>query len=312
MIAVLSVLTPVFGLIGLGLWLRRSGYAPEEHWSTVEQICFRLFFPAILILSIARADLSGATVSGMVGAMLASATVVGGVALALRRRLNRAWGVEAPAYTTIFQTSTRWNGFIALAIAIELYGAEGGALVAVAMAALVPVLNIANVSLMATLLSDKGPDPKAIALAVLKNPLIQGCAIGLAINFLGLELLRPIETLLDLLARAALATGLLAVGAGLKVRYALKPSREIWLTVALRLGLTPLVATVAALALGMTGEAFEIAVICAAAPTAMNGFILARAMGGDAELYAGAVTVQTAVSAISMTALILLSQSFSP
>lgn len=308
MIATLSVLAPVFGLIGLGLWLRRAGYAPEEHWRTVEQICFRLFFPAMIVISLEKADLGGAAVGAMAGAMVTASALIGGLTLALRRPLLRLWGVEAPAFTTVFQSSTRWNGFVALAIALELYGAEGGALVAVAMAALIPIINIANVSVLATLLSDRKPDPLRILWEIAKNPLILACAAGLAINLTGVELLRPLQTLLDILGRAALGAGLLAVGAGLRVRYALNPSREIWLTAALKLGLTPLVAAAAALAFGLRGDAFEIAMICAAVPTAMNGFILARQMGGDAELYAGAVTVQTAVAAFSMPIIISLAR----
>jgi len=310
-IAVLGVLAPVFGLIGLGLWLRRSGHAPEAHWPTVEQICFRLFFPAMIILSLERADLSGAAVSSLALALVTAAAVVGAITFALRLPLKRLWGVEAPAYTTIFQSSTRWNGFIALAVALELYGSTGGALVAVAMAALIPPINVANVTLLAVLLSDRAPDPKRILWEIAKNPLIQGCAIGLAINLLGISLWQPLQTLLDILGRAALGAGLLAVGAGLRVRHALKPSREIWLSAALKLVLTPLVSALAALMFGLTGEAFEIAMICASVPTAMNGFILARKMGGDAELYAGAVTVQTALAAVSMPVIIVLARALS-
>ncbi len=308
MIAVLSILAPIFGLIGLGLWIRRSGHAPEEHWPTVEQLCFRLFFPAMIILSLVEADLGGAAVGGMAATMLTAMTSVSVLTFLIRKPLQRFWGVEAPAYTTVFQASTRWNGFIALAIALELYGAEGGALVAVAMAALIPVINIANVTLMATLLSDTKPEMARILLEIAKNPLVQGCAAGLAINLSGVQIMDTLRTLLELLGHAALGVGLLTVGAGLRVRYALKPSRDIWLTVALKLALTPLIAAAAALAFGLTGDAFEIAMICASVPTAMNGFILARAMGGDAPLYAGAVTVQTAVAALSMPAIIVLAQ----
>jgi len=133
----------------------------------------------------------------------------------------------------------------------------------------------------------------------------------LAINLLGISLWQPLQTLLDILGRAALGAGLLAVGAGLRVRHALKPSREIWLSAALKLVLTPLVSALAALMFGLTGDAFEIAMICASVPTAMNGFILARKMGGDAELYAGAVTVQTALAAVSMPVIIVLARALS-
>lgn len=306
MIAVLSILAPIFALIGIGLWLRRSGKAPEEHWRTVEQICYLLFFPSLLISTLANADLAGGAVSGMALTMLATVIPIGALVLVLRRPLLRRWGVEAPAFTSIFQACTRWNGFVALAIVIELYGVEGGALVAVAFAVMVPLINVANVLVLATLLTDGSPNILKVLRALATNPFILGCAIGLAINVSNIELPHSIVTLLDLTGRAALGVGLLAVGAGLRVRYALQPSIEIWLTVALKMLLWPLIAGIAAYAFGMTGEAFEIAVVCVAVPTAMNGFILARQMGGDAELYAGAVTVQTAVAAISIPAIVLL------
>jgi hypothetical protein len=46
--------------------------------------------------------------------------------------------------------------------------------------------------------------------------------------------------------------------------------------------------------------------LCAAVPTAMNGFLLARQLGGDAELYATVTTLQTAVSFLSIPAVLTL------
>jgi hypothetical protein len=40
--------------------------------------------------------------------------------------------------------------------------------------------------------------------------------------------------------------------------------------------------------------------LCAAVPTAMNGYILARQMGGDAPLYAAVTTVQTVASFLTI------------
>ena len=54
----------------------------------------------------------------------------------------------------------------------------------------------------------------------------------------------------------------------------------------------------------MTGEAILWLALCGAVPTAMNGYLLARQMGGDAPLYAATVTVQTAVSFFSIPAVL--------
>jgi len=108
--------------------------------------------------------------------------------------------------------------------------------------------------------------------------------------------------------RAGLGAGRLCVGAGLKVKLALKPPRAIWLTCFLKLALMPVIVGGFALWFGLEGEAFEVAILCAAVPTALNGYILARQMGGDADLYAAAVTVQTALSLVTIPILLLLAE----
>jgi malonate transporter len=53
-----------------------------------------------------------------------------------------------PSYTSVFQTSSRWNAFIALAIAEKISGPEGLALVALVMAVIVIPLNLINVAML--------------------------------------------------------------------------------------------------------------------------------------------------------------------
>jgi len=48
------------------------------------------------------------------------------------------------------------------------------------------------------------------------------------------------------------------------------------------------------------GEARVIMIVAASVPTAVNGYVLARKMGGDAEFYAAAATAQVAASFLTM------------
>ena len=63
-----------------------------------------------------------------------------------------------------------------------------------------------------------------------------------------------------------------------------------------------------AVSFGISGNALLYLTLCAAVPTAMNGYLLARQIGGDAELYAAVTTLQTAVSFFSIPALLALVQ----
>ncbi len=47
------------------------------------------------------------------------------------------------------------------------------------------------------------------------------------------------------------------------------------------------------MAFGVTGVQLSYLALCGAVPTAMNGYLLARQLGGDAELYAAVTTLQT-------------------
>ena len=81
---------------------------------------------------------------------------------------------------------------------------------------------------------------------------------------------------------------------------ALKPGTLVWVGTLLKLMATPLLVVAVSHFTGLSGIAFEAAMITAAVPTAMNGYVLARTMGGDAELYAATATLQTALAFVTI------------
>jgi malonate transporter len=309
MISVIYALLPIFALIGLGLLLRRSGLAPEEHWVSVEQFSYWLLFPALLITTLAKADVPAGEAGAMALTLISVMSLMTVGALLLRKPMARRWAVGDAAFTSVFQGSVRWHGFIALAVALNLYGEVGVALVAVALAALAPLANGVAVAIMARYgaacaRAGWGGTVKMIA----QNPLIWGCIIGVALNVTNTSLWPPLETLLDLLGLSALGVGMLAIGAALRIRAAREAGAAALLTMFLKLVVAPALCLAIGLGMGLTGATLVVAVICAAVPSAMNGFLLARKMGGDAPLYAAAVTLQTGAALITMPIWIAIAQ----
>ncbi|MNT84772.1 Membrane transport protein [compost metagenome] len=89
----------------------------------------------------------------------------------------------------------------------------------------------------------------------------------------------------------------------------MKPQPAVILSVFLKLVLFPVVSVSLALLFGLSGETVIMIALGAAVPTAMNGYTLARQMGGDAELYAAAATVQTVAAFFTIpTVLYLVAQ----
>lgn len=296
MIASFETLLPIFLLIALGLALRWRGVVPEEMWRGLELLGYWVFFPALLAETMIRADISNLPLTGITVTMVASFLTMALALLISRKFILRVFDLSGPSYSSIFQSATRWNGFIALPVLAKLYGDEGVALVAVIIGVLVPLANIVAVCVVAQNAGAQKLTLWQTVYVVFRNPFIWATALGLLINFTGIPIYEPVMTSLTTLGDAAIASGLLMVGAGLNVSEARRPSPAVWFGTFLKLLGTPLLVVCWSLLTGISGTAFMACIICAAVPTSMSAYVLARQMGGDAPLMATAVTVQIIVS----------------
>jgi malonate transporter and related proteins len=308
MIAAFESLLPIFLLIGLGFLLRWRKVVAADMWQGVELLGYWVFFPAFLSETLIRAELRALPLTQITLTMsLAFATMAGGLLL-LRSTIMHRLSLNGPSYSSLFQNSTRWNGFIALPILAKLYGDNGVALVAIIMGVLVPVANIVNVAVVARNSGSRQLTYAQTAYVVFRNPFIWATAIGLAINFLAIPIYEPIMTGLHTLGGAAIGTGLLMVGAGLHAEEARRPSPAAWLGTGLKLAGMPVIVAIWLIVFGISGPAVIACMVCAGVPTAMSAYVLARQMGGDAALIATTVTLQTLISFISIPLLIILAE----
>ena len=74
----------------------------------------------------------------------------------------------------------------------------------------------------------------------------------------------------------------------------------------LKLLLLPALAFLLALLLGLEHEQSMLLMVFFALPTAASSYILTRQMGGDGQLMAGAITLQTALAVLTLPVLIWL------
>ena len=306
---VVSAISPVMLLIALGFALRKGNFIPAQQWRGIEQLCYWLLFPALLIVTLARSQVNFSALSGFALALLLMVVILTIVAYALRKPLQRRFGISGPTFTSVFQTSTRWHGFVAFAIVERLFGLEGVAIIAIAFAAMIPWLNVANVLVLALHAGKVKPTPALLARALLKNPFLWSIAIGLVWKFSGWPTEGIVMTTLELTGRGALGISLLALGAGLSWRALKHARREVLVTVFMKLVFAPLLAMALGRLFGVSGDAFVIMVVAASVPTAVAGYVLARAMGGDAEFYAAAATAQVVASFVTMPLFITLAYS---
>ncbi len=305
MAVVVAALLPVFILIVLGVVLKRSLMRLDTQWHGLERLTYYVLFPMLLIQTLVKADLVKVPVAGVGGALFVSALAMSLLCLALRPVLARL-AIDGPAFSSIFQGATRWQTYVALSVAANLFGDVGLALASVAMVAIIPLVNVLSVTVLAHYASPHKQSARDIVMTVARNPLIWACAIGLFINVVHLPLPKIWHEVADSLGRSSLAIGLLVTGAGLRLEGLLRPGLGVALGVVFKLVLMPVLALLLALWFGLTGSSLAIVAICSAVPTSPSAYVMARQMGGDAPLLAQIITLQTILAAVTMPIAIAL------
>lgn len=293
---VLLATLPVFVLIVLGLVLARTGFVATGFWAPAEKLTYYALFPPLIVVTLAEANLTLADVADAAIALTVAILAMTVGLMATRTLVREPVGV----FASTVQGAVRMNTYIGLAIAAGLFGDAGVTAAAIAIAVIVPVVNV--ISVLA-----HGTDVKPLALArqLATNPLILACVIGLALNGSGMGLPPVIGPTLEILGRGALTIGLLAVGAALDFGEVRQFAGRIAVTTLLKLAVLPLITAFLCLAVGLDGITASVVVMYNGLPTATSAYILARQLGGHAPLMAGLTTVQTAVAAVTLPMLMI-------
>jgi malonate transporter and related proteins len=307
MTTIFLALLPVFIVILVGFGLRRFNVIGEAQWAGLDQLCYFVLFPAIIFKEIAAADFSGVPVLQMAGAMVLAVSVMIGLLAALNRPLMAGLGMNGPQFTSLVQGAARWHTFIAFAIIPLQFGPAALSLGAVSAAAMTPLLNILCVIVMARFAAEAKLSARALLLSIIRNPFVFSSLGGVAWQMSGLELPGMALQVLDMIGRGALGLALLTVGAGLRLGDAISNWPPVAAAVVLKLLAMPLIMAGMLMLMGVEGQAFAVAMLCAAVPTGSGAYVLARQMGGDAPMVANMLTLQVIAAAVTIPLVLYLS-----
>ncbi len=302
MIAILNSLIPIFLVIALGAVIKRFDFPGEGLWQPLDRLTYYVFFPALLLHTLATADLTTFDVWPMAYALWGGLFSM----VALLMLLRATSKLSGPQFSSVFQGAARWNGFVALAAIGQLFGPEGVTLAAVSFATLVPTVNVLSVLILTRYAGDEPAGLIDVLRLISKNPLILACAAGIFLNITGLRLPGPLAPTADILGQAALTLGLLAIGAGLRLDHAYQTKGIVLLTSTLKLIVMPLLLLGWCWVFDIEGMARLVILLCGTVPGATSSYILARQLGGDATLMASLITGSTILAAFTMPLMLYL------
>ena len=296
--SITDALIPVLALILVGFLIQRTNFLPPTFWPSAEKLTYFLLMPATLIHNLAGKQIGTLPwlkiLLSVEGAVLASAVLVTLWWFANRR-------MSGPAFTSLFQGGVRFNTFVALALAENLFGRDGLFLAAMGAGFMIILINVLCVSAFSLAVTDgKKVDPRRFLADLIRNPLIIGCVIGVGLNAAGLKLPTAIDGFLALGGKAAFPVGLMAVGAAYRAENLMLHWHPLLVTSTVQFLCKPLMAWGLATSLGLSGMVLTVVVLLFSVPTAPSAYILSRQMGGDHDSMAAIITVQTCLSFVTL------------
>jgi len=307
MIDIFLSIAPIFLLLVLGYVLRRGGIPSVEFWNLNDRLVYWILFPALLFSNTSTFDLSGDLLSAFAVAIYCGF----GSAVIFALLSSRLFRLDGPTASSVLQGSARHNSFIALAVAERLIGFDGLALATLVTALLIPVTNITVVTLMVTMIRGDG-GRAAVLRAVLRdlarNPLLIAVGLGIGANLLDIAPIPVVSDMAKILGAAALPIMLLCVGANIRIRAMTSAGLPVLLSVVGKMVIFPAMILVAAQFVDLSDAALLVLILYGAVPTAASAYTLARQMGGNAPVMATIITLQTAISFVTLPITVTLVQ----
>jgi hypothetical protein len=299
---VLEVVTPVFALIALGYGAARWKFVDDATLKGLTLFVFSLAAPALLFAGGTRPHEGG---GGAALAQIGGSVLLYFATMFLAQRLLR----HSPAEAAIFGLSCVFGNSVMMGIPliVAAYG-EAGVPPMLAILALQTVILLG----LATVMTEIGLNAAApwklllrsTAQGILRNPVVLSVIAALAWSATGVPVPGTLRLTLEFLGAGAPPLALFCLGGGLAGIAAAAMWKETLAIVVAKLLVLPALVYVLGLALGLSPIDMAVAVTIAALPTGANAFILARRYATGADRSGSAVVVSTALSVLTLSALI--------
>lgn len=294
MLAILTIVAPVFALIACGFAARRIGLIGQPAVPELNRFVVNLGLPALLFDVMAHASWEQLAQPGFIAAFGLACGVVFYATLGVRLAMKRSLAGASIDGLLGAYANTAFMGFPVL---LMLYGEAS--LVPVTIASILTVCVLfGSAIVLIEVDSHRAAGPLKIAGKVTgslaRNPLLIAPVAGTLYGLTGLGFHPAAETFLDMLGGAASPLALVVIGLFLAEKRAVKASEtgEAVVLTLVKLVVHPLLAFGLCAVFGVPAELTAMAVLLAALPTGTGPFMLA-------ELYQQPAVVTSAVILIS-------------
>jgi malonate transporter len=298
MLDVLLIVLPVFIIVAAGYAANRARLFPDSGVDGLMTFTAKFAVPCLLFSAMYGLDLGGAFDPELLVSFYAAAVTCFAIGIFLSRKIwkRRPGESVAVGFNALFSNSV----LIGIPIMTRAYGEEALGPMFAIIAIHAPFCYTVGITAMEFSRRDGASvfaTVKKVVKSISSNALALGLAGGLTLNFLDIALPDFFMDSVDMMARAALPAALFGLGGAL-TRYSLKAELG-------EASMVSILSTIAhpAIAYGLARHVFDLpeelvraAVLTAAMPTGMNGYIFASSYGRAIGLSASAILLGTAAS----------------
>jgi hypothetical protein len=308
MLTVLSVVAPVFAIVALGYSAVRFRLYPASGVPGLIAFVNNFATPFLLCRAMLSVDFESAFNPRIISAYYIAALFVFVTGIFVGRMIFRQRPGES--VSTGFSFTYTNMVLIGLPIIERAYGLSATPVIFTIIGLHAPIVMTIGMLTMEVARRDGGSLMRAFGQGVLRaltNPLFIGIMVGLAGNFLGVDLPEPVDAFTLMMAQAVLPAALFGLGGGLN-QYKLQ---ENWAPALVgsfaKLIILPAAAWVLMVPVfGVDHDVARYAVVLAAMPAGLNVYVFATYFNRGVSLAANMVLISTVLSVVTVSSWLYL------
>ncbi len=288
----LDSVVPFLIYMAFGYAVVRASVITESGLHKTNTIVFRCFFPILMFKNFYTMDLSKSFDIKAIFFTVASSFILIFIYIAIVRKATSVNARRSVIIQALFRSNTV---LFSLPLALSVCGESGSNLASVLVAIMVPINNIAAVSIL-EYYSGKKLRPLELLKDLITNPLILGAVLGsialvFKINFPAC-VYKPIEAFSNLTTPISL----FILGGTLHFSSVFKEIKTISIVMLFKLILVPAIIVLITYLIGFSGEQIFVILTIFATPVAVASYTMACNMGGDGNLAGELVASSTILS----------------
>lgn len=301
---VLNHLFPVFAIIVVGVVLKHLKITNETFLTTSDRLIYYIFFPALLFWKIGSADQTFSPESLRFYGSVLSAIMLIYILSTCYLKLFQVQAFQAGSFS---QSCYRFNSYIGVAVISTVWGEAGIAQFGILIGMAIPTINVMAVITLIWFSGQSLDWRRRLRLtlaALVKNPLIIACAVGIAYAHWINAFPQAVENTLKLGAAVTLPLALISIGGSLsfqtvKRHFPLALVGSIFKLIAL-----PVVGWFLMRLFSVDQRFYPVGMLFFTLPTSSVIYVLSAQLNSDTELASAAIVLSTGLSFFSMSAVL--------